>query len=76
MDKQLLSTPKSFRLLKVLAETERSSIFKALWEDSSGEFCDQCVLKVLKSKKLVSECVDDFCSLKTVQSPYCVRVYS
>ncbi|MCB0356111.1 MAG: protein kinase [Bdellovibrionales bacterium] len=76
MKKEWTSSPKTYRLLDCLHESENSKVFKVLCLDRSSNWSQVMAMKVLQSKNSFQDCVNEFESLKKVKSPDCVSVYS
>ncbi|MCB9025669.1 MAG: protein kinase [Bdellovibrionaceae bacterium] len=76
MENFYTATPKTYRLLKCLHESQNSKVFKVLCEDRESKLSQILALKIINSKNSFQDCVNELMSLKVVKSPYCVSVYN
>ena len=62
--------------LETLHEGQLSKVLRAFRADPRSSWRQECVLKIIKSKNSVEDCVLEYQSLLKVNSKNCVRVNS
>lgn len=75
MNRSFMGSPKSYKVLEKLHDSENSKIFKVLCSDMQMDISAEMTLKILSSKNGVQDWTKEFESLKAVRSGNCVSVY-
>jgi serine/threonine protein kinase len=73
---EVIGKPKTYKILECLHENKNSKVFKVLCQESDLDISRVQVLKIIHSKNSIQECVNEFKNLRSVQSEYCVPIYS
>lgn len=75
MKQTLVSSPMIYELGEILGQGSNGTVFKAVRYDSGRQIRQAVAIKILNSRKSVENWRNEFASLSSVQSKFCVRVY-
>jgi serine/threonine protein kinase len=74
MNHEIKGSPKSYRVLETLHESQHSHVLRVVLKDEDLKIYEIVVLKILHSQNSFQECVQELESLKKVKVSRCVEV--